>query len=595
MTMKLTDSRRWTGRFLTALAILVLVFSSGLNQSALAERQECHASSLDKSDVTDSNRDWVEPPVLQADDGNSDFTVNLTAKLVKKTVDTLFDNCNLYSYEFSCGDHCPPPDWDEEIPVGPTIKVKPGDILHVNLQNELMGKTNLHTHGLHISPKDHEDGLFSSDNVLLEINNGESHSYRFEIPENHYPGTFWYHPHVHGTTATQVEDGMAGALIVEDPTDPNWVNEGEDPIEDRIFVFQQIPMFKDYNSSPIAPQKEKKDFEVTINGVLNPKITMDLGELERWRFIHAGEAESIALDFNSLISDDPDDSSSSYEFRLIALDGITLEYPRDIRELPDKVLELYPGYRADVIVKAPRTQSQLQGKSSLTNNRQKVVRLFDKAKPYNPSLRGQDYGGPLEDLVTLELTEEDSVDYHRVLPDNDVVLRDPTEEGLLHDIDINPNEIDNAKLVEFNIENSEFTINGKKYPDDQDQGEKFCLEKGKSQFWKLASRASAHPFHIHVNAFQVVNPEDSGTTIGDWHDTIIVKRTDYDANDEPINPVIIKTRYDDFDGPFVLHCHILHHEDAGMMSLVEITDVGMTDDDDDSCNTTSPALAKIDK
>ena len=147
----------------------------------------------------------------------------------------------------------------------------------------------------------------------------------------------------------------------------------------------------------------------------------------------------------------------------------------------------------------------------------------------------------------------------------------------------------NARLVEFKIGESGFTINGKQYPDDQDQGKKFCLEKDKSEFWKLASRASAHPFHIHVNAFQVVNPGDSGTEIGDWHDTIIVKETEYDANDEPLNPVIIKTRYDDFDGPFVLHCHILHHEDAGMMSLVEITDDGQ------NCNTTPPALAKIDK
>ena len=577
MTMKLTDSRRWTGRFLTALAILVLVFSSGLNQSALAEdgqwleRQDCNGEGFLWDNSIAADQSWVTPPVLQAQDGTSDFTVNLTAEVVKKTVDTLFQECPLYSYKFSCedGENCTEitdERWNDNIQVGPTIKVKPGQTLNVNLQNNLMDLTNLHTHGLHISPKG------NSDNVLLEIGNGESQNYTFKIDQDHYPGTFWYHPHVHGTTATQVEDGMAGALIVEDPTDPNWVNEGEDPIEDRIFVFQQIPMFKDYNSSPTAPQKEKKDFEVTINGVLNPKITMDLGELERWRFIHAGEAESIALDFNSLISDDPDDSSSSYEFRLIALDGITLEYPRDIRELPDKVLELYPGYRADVIVKAPLTQSQLQGKSSLTNNRQKVVRLFDKAKPYNPSLRGQDYGGPLEDLVTLELTEEDSVDYHRDLPDNDVVLRDPTEEGLLHDINIDPNEISNARLVEFNIKNGEFTINGKEYPDDQDP--KFCLKKGESEFWKLTSELSDHPFHIHVNAFQVEEPGASGTTKGDWHDTIIVK-----ANTDP---VIIKTRYDDFDGPFVLHCHILHHEDEGMMSLVEITN-----NEDGNCNNLS--------
>ena len=594
--MKLTDSRRWTGRFLTALAILVLVFSSGLNQSALAERQDCHASSLDKSDVTDSNRYWVEPPVLQADDGTSDFTVNLTAKLVKKTVDTLFDNCNLYSYEFSCGDNCTKitdERWNDNIPVGPTIKVKPGDTLRVNLTNELMDKTNLHTHGLHISPKE------NSDNVLLEINNSQTQGYEYVIDDNHYPGTFWYHPHVHGTTATQVEDGMAGALIVEDPVqdepdnlfedepdDLNWVNKAED----RIFVFQQIPMFKGYKSGPDAQPDEEKDFEVTINGVRNPEITMDLGGLERWRFIHAGEDESIALDFNSLIS-------ANYEFRLIALDGITLEYPRNLQEL-----QLYPGYRADVIVKAP-TQSQPQDKSSLTNNRQKVVRLFRKYNPYlRASIPGQEEDD--EDLVTVKLSGEDS-DHKKIkLPenDNDVVLRDPKEQGLLHDIEEEnigdiisemTNTIEDPREVEFNIFKPEtnfhifkeeeaetnFHINGKQYPDPQDVG-KFCLKRGDAEYWKLTSAASSHPFHIHVNAFQVVKPGDSGTEIGDWHDTIIV-------NDRV--PVIIKTRYDDFDGPFVLHCHILHHEDGGMMSLVEITDNG------ENCNTTPPALAKIDK
>ena len=190
--MKLTDSRRWTGRFLTALAILVLVFSSGLNQSALAEngqlleRQDCRrflwnnpipADQTDQRWVTPpvlTDQRWVTPPVLQAeavsqpDDGTSDFTVNLTAEVVRKTVDTLFYGCPLYSYKFECGDNCTKitdERWNDNIPVGPTIKVKPGDTLRVNLRNELMDKTNLHTHGLHISPKD------NSDDVLLEINN----------------------------------------------------------------------------------------------------------------------------------------------------------------------------------------------------------------------------------------------------------------------------------------------------------------------------------------------------------------------------------------------------------------------------------------
>ena len=551
--MKLTDSRRWTGRFLTALAILVLVFSSGLNQSALAqdgqslERQDCNGEGFLWDNSIAADQSWVTPPVLQAQDGTSDFTVNLTAEVVKKTVDTLFQECPLQSYKFSCGENCTEitdERWNDNIQVGPTIKVKPGQTLNVNLQNKLMDLTNLHTHGLHISPKG------NSDNVLLEIGNGESQNYTFKIDENHYPGTFWYHPHVHGTTATQVEDGMAGALIVEDESAPKeWIEKARD----RIFVLQEIP---EVNNT-------------TINGVLSPRMDMDLGALERWRFIHAGETDSIVLNFSSLID-------RGFRFKLIALDGITLHYSREL--LNEDELKLYPGYRADVIVKAPLTQSQLQGKSSLTNNRQKVVRLFRKYNPSLPaSILGKDEGD--EDLVTVELTEENSAEDDIDLPDNDVVLRDPTEEGLLHDIEIaEVTNTEDPREVNFNF----FNINGKTYPAPQDPTKEFCLKQGDAEYWELTSSASAHPFHIHVNAFQVVNPGDSGTTEGDWHDTIIVNRTRYDENGEPINPVIIKTRYDDFDGPFVLHCHILHHEDEGMMSLVEITN-----NEDGNCNNLS--------
>ena len=168
--MKLTDSRRWTGRFLTALAILVLVFSSGLNQSALAqdgqslERQDCNGEGFLWDNSIAADQSWVTPPVLQAQDGTSDFTVNLTAEVVKKTVDTLFQECPLQSYKFSCGENCTEitdERWNDNIQVGPTIKVKPGQTLNVNLQNKLMDLTNLHTHGLHISPKDNDDGLMN--------------------------------------------------------------------------------------------------------------------------------------------------------------------------------------------------------------------------------------------------------------------------------------------------------------------------------------------------------------------------------------------------------------------------------------------------
>ena len=96
---------------------------------------------------------------------------------------------------------------------GPTLRVRPGDRLRVTLRNRLDSPTNLHVHGLHVSPS------ANSDNVFVMINPGEEHTYDYLIPADHPSGTFWYHPHHHGTVAEQVAAGMAGVIIIEDELD----------------------------------------------------------------------------------------------------------------------------------------------------------------------------------------------------------------------------------------------------------------------------------------------------------------------------------------------------------------------------------------
>lgn len=94
---------------------------------------------------------------------------------------------------------------------GPTLRVQPGDTLSVTLQNDLSVPTSLHTHGLHVSPE--------SDNPLVTVDPGASKTFTYAIAQDQPAGTFWYHPHVHGTTAAQVASGLSGALIVEDEID----------------------------------------------------------------------------------------------------------------------------------------------------------------------------------------------------------------------------------------------------------------------------------------------------------------------------------------------------------------------------------------
>src|SRR5450830_93782 len=95
---------------------------------------------------------------------------------------------------------------------GPTLHVRPGDRIRVSLRNNLAAPTNLHTHGLHVSPRG------NSDNVFVMIQPGESFDYEYQLPDTHPPGVYWYHPHHHGLVADQVFGGLYGGIIVDDPT-----------------------------------------------------------------------------------------------------------------------------------------------------------------------------------------------------------------------------------------------------------------------------------------------------------------------------------------------------------------------------------------
>ena len=98
-------------------------------------------------------------------------------------------------------------------PVGPTLRVRPGDRVNLTLRNALNAPTNLHTHGLNVSPAGMGDDVFAT------VAPGDERSYVYEIPGDHHSGTFWYHPHRHGTVAAQVAAGLFGAIIVDDEID----------------------------------------------------------------------------------------------------------------------------------------------------------------------------------------------------------------------------------------------------------------------------------------------------------------------------------------------------------------------------------------
>lgn len=447
------------------------------------------------------------------------------------------------------------------LKVGPTFRLKPGDTMNVLLKNDLPPEvdtpphdhntphgfniTNLHTHGLHVSPSG------NSDNVLLRVEPQTQFQYEIKVPEDHPPGTFWYHAHVHGSTALQVSSGMGGMLIIEGGLDtvPEIA-----AAKDQSLVFQQIAYdeqgeIENYdNFGPGAWGRTQR--QTTINGDLVPEITLRPGEVQRWRLLHAGVRETIMAGL---------DGHDLYE---IALDGLALGKMNKW-----DAVELQPGYRVDVLVKAKplpkgvkervyylRDKEMTSGVSLKAEYEPEriLAKIVVKGKPVDMALPDCTPNMPCEvlakfkpheDIKDEELTGEPQRVFfdidHRVCPD------DPSQPC------VPCTSLDQAGCEErFMVNDIPF------HPSNVRQ-----LVLGTASEWTLNSGLVNHPFHIHVNPFQVMRKGPDGKDELVWRDTILI-RENVESK--------LRSRYVRYTGKFVFHCHILDHEDRGMMETVEV-------------------------
>jgi FtsP/CotA-like multicopper oxidase with cupredoxin domain/peroxiredoxin len=461
--------------------------------------------------------------------------------------------------------------------VGPTLRAKPGDTLRITVRNDLptqpwkansmntlhdFNTTNLHTHGLHVSP----NGV--SDNVLIEIGPGATQEYVIEIPKDHTCGTYWYHAHHHGSTAANVASGMSGALIIEGGIDDL---PSVKAAKERVMVLNQIPYI--YKNTVPDPTKEDKKrtrtFDLpeglieealagyqfgpndwatlgrhtTVNGVQLPVIRLRPGQIERWRLIDSGQREEISLQ----IVTSADTNTSAIPFHEIAVDGIALG-----KMVKRDQIDLFPGYRSDVLIQAPGKpgefllvdQQTKAGMSSQGEPLKYIARIIVDGEPVKMTLpKSEDFANQgLPTLAEAKIDNEQSATY--------AILKNA------------------AGAVSFNIDGRPF---------DMDQAKVLYL--GNTDEWTVEVRNdpsinTGHPFHIHVNPFEVFSvrgPENPGDPASKqvelltdgpvWRDTLWVPNN---------GTVRFRTKYTDFIGTFVQHCHILDHEDQGMMELIDI-------------------------
>jgi FtsP/CotA-like multicopper oxidase with cupredoxin domain len=386
---------------------------------------------------------------------------------------------------------------------GPTLRLKQSETLKVKLINHLEDVTNLHTHGFHVSPEG------NSDNIFVHVDPGTEFDYEYNLPPTNLPGTFWYHPHAHGNTAEQTTFGMSGVIIVEGGLDEL---DGIKGLTDRVMVLQSTQFDGNGNMVPFNSQSATSRMRL-INGQLQPSITMRPGETQRWRI-----ANNSSDDFFLL-------ALSGHKLYQIAGDGCAFNRTQEL----DQLL-LAPAERAEILVQASSTPG---------------------AYEFRTLLWGPDYQAQPDLLLATVEIAGDAIEPQAIPMD------------LIPWDDLRQRTIDNRRTTEFQEPGAPLylAIDGKHWdPDRIDQEVKLnTLEE-----WTLVNSSSHwHPFHIHVNDFQVVSFNGEPVEAYGLNDTVVLP---------PDSETVVLITFDEFKGKFVYHCHILSHEDFGMMANVLVVE-----------------------
>lgn len=389
--------------------------------------------------------------------------------------------------------------------VGPTLRVRPGDRLEITLVNRLRQYTNLHFHGMHVSP------VGNSDNIFVMVEPGKTFHYVVKIPTDHPTGAFWYHSHGHPHSEDQVFGGLSGTLIVDGIKDK--LPPALRTIRDRVFDLKDLQV----RNGAIVASNINSDAPTTrtTNGLVNPRLAIQSGGTQLWRFANIGADIFYRLHLQG------------HRFHVIAEDG----NPVDKVWTADELI-LPPGKRFEVLVQGGRVGTY------------ELRTLF-----YNQGTQGDQY--PPRRLATL--TVRGPAQPAVALPTRLVPFKD------LRSVPI-------AKRRELvfseNDATNQFFINGKQFNMDQvDQR----VELGTTEEWVIRNVSQEqHPFHIHVNDFQVISVNGKPYDAHGLQDTVILPAQ---------GKVVIRMSFQDFIGKFVYHCHILAHEDNGMMGVVEVVKV----------------------
>jgi len=347
----------------------------------------------------------------------------------------------------------------------------------------------------------------NSDNIFLHVAPGQMQDYEIRLPANHPPGLYWYHPHPHGFSDEQTRNGMSGALIVDGLLDPFPTLRH---LPERLLLLKDLQI----RDGRVAITHIGENTIRTINGMVNPVIVLRPGETQLWRIGNVGG------DLYYLLTLD------GHRFQVVARDG-----NRRARLTKLDTLRLSPGARVEVLVTAGSPGVYL-------------LRTGD----IDTGPAGNQYKGAVMATVRVEGSPVSPV----VLPP-----------ALLPVEDLR-GKVTNRRTIVLSESNdgNTFFIGGKTF--DMNRTD-IRVKLGAIEEWTIRNEADElHTFHIHQGPYQLIEINGVAQPADDHRDIVDVPiKGEVKVIIPFTNPLIV--------GRFVFHCHILSHEDKGMMATIEVT------------------------
>ena len=391
---------------------------------------------------------------------------------------------------------------------GPTLDVREGDHVIVHFRNNLPEPTTIHWHGIHLP--------FESDgSPFRPIAPGKTHDYEFTVRAG-TAGTYWYHPHPDRRTGFAIGKGLFGGIIVHAADDPlPSMPEKLIILSDNRFLQDGSIGFSEAASltGGVDEENGREGPVLFVNGHVMPTISIGNGEVQRWRLVNAsaGRIFRIALSGNTFLH--------------VGSDGGLFEKPIQVKEIL-----LTTGERVELLVRgtgAPGTRIVLQDLP------------YDR---YAPQTRPTDWQ-TTRDLLTLETTNEALVDPITIPATlRKIIPLDTTKSTAVRTIVFGQGIINGKTMDMSRVDVS--------------------THVGATEIWEIENIVGMdHPFHLHGFQFQVLDRDGVPEPYRAWKDMLNIPKH---------STARIIVRYDDYPGKWMFHCHILDHEDHGMMGVLEV-------------------------